>query len=296
MTRIRRTTRARTLSPRSRRTCRSRSSIPTTWLTSTSRTRARLEITNPSKNVPGPTAYQVSASDVLPPNWTYKPGSTVITLDGSETRRPIRWRLDRSAGRETQLVRHRRRTAGELKDRDHVPGDAGPERRDGPGRRHRCDAASSAHQHREHLLDPGTPTSNWDLQTSKNVTAQTEIASADLELIKTHDNQNPAVGKDKVVPGRSSCGSSRPPTRARTRAWASSPSRTHCLQAPSSAATRTTPVASCNAVGQKVTCTNPGPVNGLAKDASLSDLVLNVYVDPAFTGDMKNTATVNGRT
>ncbi len=44
----------------------------------------RLEITNPSKNVPGPTAYQVSASDVLPPNWTYKPGSTVITLDGTE--------------------------------------------------------------------------------------------------------------------------------------------------------------------------------------------------------------------
>jgi uncharacterized repeat protein (TIGR01451 family) len=53
---------------------------------------------------------------------------------------------------------------------------------------------------------------------------------------------------------------------------------------------------SCNAVDQKVTCTNPGPVNGLAKDASLSDLVLIVYVDPATTGDLKNTATINGRT
>ncbi|MEI2620266.1 MAG: DUF11 domain-containing protein [Candidatus Nanopelagicales bacterium] len=44
----------------------------------------RLEITNPSDNVPGPTAYQISANDVLPPNWTYKAGSTVITYDGSE--------------------------------------------------------------------------------------------------------------------------------------------------------------------------------------------------------------------
>ena len=34
--------------------------------------------------MPGPTAYQISANDVLPPNWTYKADSTVITYDGSE--------------------------------------------------------------------------------------------------------------------------------------------------------------------------------------------------------------------
>ena len=57
-----------------------------------------IEVTNPSTRNPGPTAYQVKVGDVLPPNWTYKAGTTVIKLDGAGSQpripqrtRPTRW-------------------------------------------------------------------------------------------------------------------------------------------------------------------------------------------------------------
>ena len=162
----------------------------------------RLEITNPSKNVPGPTAYQVSASDVLPPNWTYKAGSTVITLDGTEISKadpmedstdPLAVKLSWSDIVDELPANSRIVITFQATPGPNVVTDPGVGIDVTPPVAHINTANTSWY--------PGTPTSNWDLQTSTPDTAQTEIASADLALTKIHDNQNPAVGKDEVVPG-----------------------------------------------------------------------------------------------
>jgi uncharacterized repeat protein (TIGR01451 family) len=51
--------------------------------------------------------------------------------------------------------------------------------------------------------NPGKPADGWDPVTSKDVTAQTKIASADLALVKTHvtDYTPPLQDEDNVIPG-----------------------------------------------------------------------------------------------
>ena len=51
---------------------------------------------------------------------------------------------------------------------------------------------------------PGTPTTEWQLQTSGNVTAQTAIGLADLQIVKLHRTDYPKswnVADNEVVPG-----------------------------------------------------------------------------------------------
>ena len=189
----------------------------------------RLEITNPSKNVPGPTAYQVSANDVLPPNWTYKPGSTVITLDGTEISKtdptvdstnPLKvklaWDTKTDLPVNKKIVITFQATPGSAVVTDPGVGLTVP---------HINTASTSWY--------PGTPTSDWDLQTSKDVTAQTAIASADLALVKTHRTAYPPqwnVAKDEVVPGTEFDWILKATNNGRTRAPDRSPSRTRCPQ------------------------------------------------------------------
>ncbi len=238
-------------------------------------------------NTSGATAYGVDVEDTLPPNWTYKANSAQWVVTGGTpagkeptgTAPDIAWNdiTDLPSGKTLTITFQATPGPGVVQS----PGV-------GLGTKHTNSALTS--------WTLGPAGQSWSTATSTPDTAQTEIASADLALTKIHDNQNPAVGKDEVVPGTEFLWILKATNKGPDASMGvftvedTLPSGTEFRGYQDGTGW------SCNAVGQKVTCTNPGPVNGLAKDASLADLVLNVYVDPAFTGDMKNTATVNGRT
>jgi len=259
----------------------------------------RLEITNPSENVPGPTAYQVSASDVLPPNWTYQAGSTVITLDGTEisTDDPtvdssnplavkLAWDTKTDLPVNKKIVITFQATPGaDVVDDPGVGIDVTPKVP------HINTANTSWY--------PGTPTTEWQLQTSGNVTAQTAIGLADLQIVKLHRTDYPKswnVADNEVVPGTEfewvlQVSNNGPdPSVGQFTVVDTLPDGVEYRGYNDGAGW------SCNAVGQFVTCTNPGPVDGIAKGASLEDLVLTVYVDEAATANQRNTATVTGKT
>ncbi|MEI2620267.1 MAG: isopeptide-forming domain-containing fimbrial protein [Candidatus Nanopelagicales bacterium] len=114
-----------------------------------------IEVTNPSTRNPGPTAYQVKVGDVLPPNWTYKAGTTVIKLDGAEisttdptedTTNPLAVKLAWNTGTDLPV---NKKIIGHIPGHPWKPTVALPDRQ--PGRRH----DDPAHQHRQHHLEPG---------------------------------------------------------------------------------------------------------------------------------------------
>ena len=144
----------------------------------------------------------------------------------------------------------------------------------------------------------GPPVQGWATHESEEATAKTQIASADLMIAKTHETSYPAewnVGPDEVVPGTEFDWKLLVTNNGEDNSFG-----TFTVEdtLPAGVEYRGSNVGdwSCNAVGQVVTCTNPGPVDGLAKDASLEELVLTVWVDPAATADLENVATVTGKT
>ena len=263
----------------------------------------RLEITNPSDNVPGPTAYKISANDVLPPNWTYKAGSTVITYDGSDistddptvdSSDPLAVKLAWDTGADLPVNKKiiiRFQAIPQPAVATPPPGNPGV----GTTIPHINTATTSWY--------PGTPTSDWDLQTSKDVTAQTKIASADLMLEKTHKTNYPDewnVQDDEVVPGTE--------FDWNIKVTNNGPDNsvgpfvvTDTLPVGTEYKSHSGSDWSCDQDSvdrQKITCTHPDIApNGLAKDESLPTLTLIVEVDAAVTqGPLTNTATVTGKT
>ncbi len=263
----------------------------------------RLEITNPSENVPGPIAYQISANDVLPPNWTYKTGSTVISYDGSDisTDDPtvdstdplavkLAWETKTDLPVNKKII-IRFQAIPQPAVATPPPGNPGV----GTTIPHINTATTSWY--------PGTPTDDWDLQTSDEVTAQTKIASADLMLEKTHKTDYPDewnVADDEVVPGTE--------FDWNIKVTNNGPDNSVGPFVVTDTLPNGTEYKSYSGSGwtcdqdsvdeQKITCTHPNVLpDGLAKDESLPTLTLIVKVDAAVTqGPLTNTATVTGKT
>ena len=237
-------------------------------------------------NSSGATAYGVDVADTLPPNWSYKAdsaewvitGGTPAAKEPTGTAPDIAWNdiADLPTGKTLTITFQA------------IPGeDVVTDPGVGIGTEHINSALTT--------WTLGPAGQGWGTGTSEPDTAHTEIASADLALVKTHDNLNPAVEPDEVVPGTEfewilKTTNNGPDTSVGPFTL------TDTLPAGVEYRGYSGTGWSCNAVAQVVTCTNPGPGDGLVKDESLDDLVLTVYVDPATTGDLKNTAEVTGRT
>ncbi len=241
-------------------------------------------------NASGVTAYGVDVEDSLPPNWTYEPnsaewvitGGTPAALEPTGTAPNISWNdiADLQTGKTLTITFQA------------VPG---PDVVDDPGVGLGTEHENSART--SWTLGPAGQ--GWGTQMSQPDSAYTEIASADLAMVKTHQTDYPDewnVGLDEVVPGTEfewvlqTTNNGPDPSFGPFTIVDTLPAGVEYRDsAPDSAWT-------CNAVGQVVTCTNPGPDKGLAKDGSLDDLVLTVAVQEGVTGDLLNTATVTGRT
>ncbi len=238
-------------------------------------------------NASGATAYGVDVADTLPANWSYNTGSAqwVITGGTPAAKEPtgtapnITWTdiADLPTGKTLTIT---------------FQATPGPDVVDSPGVGLGTKHTNSA----QTTWTLGPPAQGWSTGTSEPDDAYTEIASADLALTKTHDNLNPAIEVNEVVPGKDF-------------EWILK--ATNNGPDPSMGTftiTDTLPAGvtyqgyevggdwSCNGVGQVVTCANPGPVGGLAKDESLPDLILVVRADDGVTGKLKNTAEVTGKT
>ena len=237
-------------------------------------------------NTSGATAYGVDVKDTLPPNWTYKTGST--TVDGSPGGNPtisgqdLTWTdlADLATGKNLVLTFQAIPGPGVVQS----PGV-------GLGTKHTNSALTT--------WTLGPAGQGWGTGTSQPDDAYTEIAAADLALAKSHRTSYPAawnVAKNEVVPG----------TEFKWVLQVSNNGPDPSMgmftvkdTLPDGVEYRGYELGtdwSCNAVGQEVTCTNPGPGNGIPKDGKLKDLVLTVYVDAGATGNLRNTATVTGKT
>ncbi|MEI2785802.1 MAG: hypothetical protein V9E82_08905 [Candidatus Nanopelagicales bacterium] len=241
-------------------------------------------------NASGVTAYGVDVQDSLPANWTYEPnsaewvitGGTPAPLEPTGTAPNIAWNdiADLPTGKTLTITFQA------------VPG---PDVVDDPGVGLGTEHENSART--SWTLGPAGQ--GWGTQMSQPDSAYTEIASADLALVKTHQTAYPDewnVGPDEVVPGTEfewvlqTTNNGPDPSFGPFTIVDTLPAGVEYRDsAPDSAWT-------CDAAGQTVTCTNPGPDKGLAKDGSLEDLVLTVAVEEGVTGDLLNTATVTGRT
>ncbi len=235
-------------------------------------------------NASGTTAYGVDVADTLPPNWSYKADSAQWVVTGGTpagkeptgTAPNIAWNdiADLPTGKTLTLTFQAIPGQGVVDD----PGV-------GIGTRHTNSALTT--------WTLGPAGQGWGTGTSEPDDAYTQIASADLALTKTHDNLNPGIDPDEVVPGTEfewilKATNNGPDTSVGP--------FTITDTLPTGVEYRGHDAGdwSCNAVGQVVTCTNPAAT--LAKDASLEDLVLTVWVDPATTGLLENTAEVGGST
>ena len=224
-------------------------------------------------NASGATAYGVDVEDIMPPNWTYKAksaqwvvtGGTPTSKEPTGTAPNIAWDdiADLPTGKTLTIT---------------FQADPGPGVVQSPG------------------VGLGTNHINFGPRTSWTSVHRAGMGNGNhagcqrahrdrlrrsRRLTKTHDNQNPAVGKDEVVPGH---GVRVDPEghQQRTRPEHGTVHRRgHAAPGTEFRGYKDGTGWSCNAVGQKVTCTNPGTGRRLAKDASLADLVLTVYVDRA---------------
>ena len=259
-----------------------------------------IQVTNPTDRDPGPTAYAVDVNDALPPNWTYTPGTSVITLDGTDvSKEPT---VTPSTGGNPEKMLWSDIADLPVNSVILITFQATP----GPGVV--TDPGIGLDPLVEHINTattswyPGKPTDQWTPVTSKPVDAQTAIGSADLQLLKSHvtDYKDPLqAGKDEVIPGTqfkwrmdvtnlgedTSYGpfvlADTLPTGNTYASWEGT-GWTGCVQD--------------QVNSQKITCTHPDLQFGLGKDESLEPLYIIVNVDLDAPPTMLNTATVTGKT
>lgn len=245
-----------------------------------------MEVSNDSKA----TAFAFGVKDTMPTNWEYVADSAVVTVAGGTPKQinpnpvsglDLTWADlgDLKPGEKASVQYQAKPTSAVTS----VPGV-------GLGIDHVNTTTTD--------WSDGPPVQGWATHESEEATAKTQIASADLMIAKTHETSYPAewnVGQNEVVPG----------TEFDWKLLVTNNGLDNSFgpftvedTLPAGVEYRGSNVGdwSCNAVGQVVTCTNPGPVDGLAKDASLEELVLTVWVDPAATAGLENVATVTGRT
>ncbi len=245
-----------------------------------------IKVSNPS----GATAYGVDVADIMPPNWAYKAGSAqwVVTGGTAAAKEPtgtppnITWTdiTDLQPGKTLTLT---------------FQGIPGPDVVQSPGV-----GIGTKHTNRTNATyHVGPPAQGWRTVQTDDAAAYTEIAAADPAIVKFHRTDYPSqwnVAKNEVVPGTEFewvlrvSNNGPDPSMGLFTVVDTLPDGVQFRGYNNGAGW------SCNAVGQQVTCTNPGPVDGIPKDGKLDDLVLTVYVDEAATADQRNTATVSGKT
>ena len=257
-----------------------------------------IKVTNPSKRTPAPTAYAVAVNDALPPNWTYKANSSVIKLDTTDVSKEPTVTPATGADPEKLLWSNIADLPANSQILITFQAIPGPDVVTTPG----VGIGIWHINHANTTWYPGKPTDGWSTTTSPNVQAQTQIASADLALEKSHvtDYKPPLQAQpNQVIPGTgfkwkmvvtnngldTSHGpfvlvDTLPPGNTYV-GWEGT-GWTGCVQDPVNT--------------QKITCTHPDLPDGLGKDKSLEPLFLIVDVDLDAPPSMKNTATVTGRT
>ena len=239
-------------------------------------------------NASGATAYKPDVVDTLPPNWTYNTGSAKVTISGGSTTQvdpttisgqTLTWTdlADLADGKTLTIT---------------LTATPGPNVVTSPGvglGTHHTNTAMTS-------WDLG-PTAAWGTDESENATAYTEIASADLQIVKTHETDYPKtwnVGADEVVPGtdfvwRMDVTNNGPdPSMGPFTIEDTLPVGVTYNSAGSDW--------SCTPNGQVITCKTGQAGQTLAKGSSLPPLLLHVSVALDATGDLKNTAKVTGPT
>lgn len=240
-------------------------------------------------NNSGATAYGVDIIDTLPPNWVYVADSSTATPPGTPAPgnpaiagQTLTWTdwLDLDSGESATLTYQAEPTSAVVNN----PGV-------GLAIPHENEAYTS--------WTLGPPADGWGTDQADEVKAVTHIASADLALLKTHVTDYPQawnVAAGEVVPGTEfnwvlkATNLGEDPSMGPFTVVDTLPAGVTYKGYNSGSGW------SCTAVAQVVTCTIPGPVGGLAKGQSLSDLVVTVEADAGATGELKNTATVTGHT
>jgi uncharacterized repeat protein (TIGR01451 family)/fimbrial isopeptide formation D2 family protein len=260
-----------------------------------------IKLTNPSQRTPAPTAYSVAVNDALPPNWTYTANTSVITLDSTDiSKEPT---VTPATGTDPEKLLWS--NIADLPANSTIlitfQATPGPDVVSNPG-------VGMGVWHINHANTTwylGKPIDGWHTYTSNNVEAQTQIASADLALVKTHitDYKPPLqADKNEVIPGtqftwQMDVTNNGPDTsygpfvlvdtlpKGNTYVGWEGTGWTGCVQDPVNK--------------QKITCTHPDLKDGLAKNKSLNPLLIIVNVDldaPTRPLDMLNSATVTGKT
>ncbi|MEZ5158118.1 MAG: isopeptide-forming domain-containing fimbrial protein [Candidatus Nanopelagicales bacterium] len=244
-----------------------------------------MEVSNDSQA----TAFAFGVKDTMPTNWEYVADSAVVTVAGGTPTQinptvsglDLTWADlgDLKSGEKASVQYQAKPTSAVTTD---------------PGVGLGIDHVNTATTD----WTDGPPTQGWATHESEPATAKTQIASADLMLEKTHETDYPVewnVEPDEVVPGTEFDWKIKVTNNGEDNSigpFVVEDTLPVGTEYKSYSGTDWT----CNAVGQDVTCTNPGPVDGLVKDDSLPILTLTVKVDPAATAVLENVATVTGKT
>lgn len=241
-------------------------------------------------NASGVTAYDVDVADTLPPNWSYETGSaqwvitggTPTSLEPTGTAPNIAWNdiADLPTGKSLTITFQA--VPGELVTQS--PGV-------GLGTRHTNTATST--------FTLGPAGQSWGTGTAGEATAYTEIAAADLQIVKWHVTDYPPawqVKKNEVVPGTDFTWKLQVSNNGPDPSFGPFTVVDTLPAGVSFQSYNDASGWSCTAVGQTLTCTNPGPGKGLPAGDSLPDIELLVSVDAGVTGDLLNIATVTGKT